>query len=59
LLFMALYKLTNSEVELVLAEFSKQYSKEDFSWFKNELQILFGYYTVSPAVSTAAFSPVG
>ena len=59
LLFMALYKLTDSEVELVLAEFSKQYSKEDLSWFKNELQILLGYYTVSPAVSTAAFSPVG
>jgi len=59
LLFMALYKLTDSEVELVLAEFRKQYSKEDLSWFKNELQILLGYYTVSPAVSTAAFSPVG
>lgn len=59
LLFMALYKLTNSEVELVLAEFSKQYSKEDLSWFKNELQILLGNYTVSPAVATAAFSPVG
>lgn len=59
LLFMALYKLTDSEVELVLAEFSKQYSKEDLSWFKNELKILLGYYTVSPAVSTAAFSPVG
>ena len=39
LLFMALYNLTDSEVELVLAEFSKQYSKEDLSWFKNELQI--------------------
>ena len=59
LLFMALYKLTDKEVELVLTEFSKQYSKADLSWFKNELQILLGYYTVSPAVSTAAFSPVG
>jgi len=56
---MVLYKLTNSEVELVLAEFSKHYSKEDLSWFKNELQILFRNYTISPAVATAAFSPVG
>jgi len=59
LLFMVLYKLTNSEVELVLAEFSKHYSKEDLSWFKNELQILFRNYTISPAVATAAFGPVG
>lgn len=59
LLFMALYKLTDSEVELVLAEFSKQYSKEDLSWFKKELQMLLSNYTVSPAVATAAFSPVG
>lgn len=59
LLFMALYKLTNSEVELVLAEFSKQYSKEDLDWFKNELQILLGNYSVSPAIATATFSPVG
>lgn len=59
LLFMALYKLTDAEVELVLAEFSKQYSKEDLSWFKSELQILLGNYTVSPAVATAAFSPDG
>jgi hypothetical protein len=59
LLFMALYKLTDSEVELVLAEFSKQYSKEDLSWFKKELQMLLSNYTVSPAVSATAFSPVG
>lgn len=59
LLFMALYKLSNSEVELVLAEFSKQYSKADLSWFKNELKNLFSNYTVSPAVATSSFSPVG
>ena len=59
LLFMALYKLTDSEVELVLTEFSKQYSKEDLSWFKIELKMLFSNYTVSSAVATAAFSPVG
>jgi len=59
LLFMALYKLTDSEVQLVLAEFSKHYSKEDLSWFKKELQILLSNYTVSPAVTTSTFSPVG
>lgn len=59
LLFMALYKLTDVEVELVLAEFGKQYSKADLSWFKSELQILLGNYTVSPSVATASFSPVG
>lgn len=59
LLFMALYKLTDSEVELVLTEFSKQYSKEDLSWFKEELQMLLSNYTVSPAVTTTTFSPVG
>lgn len=49
LLFMALYKLTNSEVELVLAEFSKQYSKEDLSWFKSELDAMKLNETISPA----------
>ena len=59
LLFMALYKLTDLEVELVLAEFSKQYSKADSSWFKSELKNLFSNNAVCPAVATAAFSPVG
>jgi len=59
LLFMALYKLTDSEVEMVLNEFSKQYSKEDLNWFKSELQILFSNNTVSSAVATSTFSPVG
>lgn len=59
LLFMALYNLTDEEVELVLAEFSKQYSKTDLSWFKNELQILLGNYSVSPAIATATLSPLG
>ena len=58
LLFMALYKLTDSEVQLVLTEFSKQYSKEDLSWFKKELQMLLSNYTVSSAIPTAAFSPI-
>ncbi len=59
LLFMALFKLTDSEVEMVLSEFSRQYSKSDLGWFKNELQILLRNYSVSPAVPTAAFSPIG
>lgn len=58
LLFMFLYKLSNSEVELVLTEFYKQYTKEDLSWFKCELQKLFRNYTVSPTISTATFSPL-
>jgi hypothetical protein len=59
LLFMSLYKLTDEEVELVVAEFNKQYSKADLNWFKIELQILLGNYSVSPSVATASFSPVG
>ena len=51
LLFMALYKLTNSEVELVLAEFSKQYSKADLSWFKSELDAMQLNETISPSSS--------
>lgn len=58
LLFMLLYKVNDSEIELVLSEFSKQYSKEDLNWFKSELKNLLGNNSVSSAVSTAAFSPV-
>jgi hypothetical protein len=58
LLFMALYKLTGAEVELVLAEFSKQYSKADLIWFKIELQKLLSNYSVSSAVAATTFSPV-
>jgi len=38
LLFILLYNLNDSEIELVISEFTKQYTKEDFSWFKNELK---------------------
>ena len=51
LLFMALYNLTDSEIELVLAEFSKQYSKEDLSWFKSKLEAMQLNETISPASS--------
>ncbi|MBK8586485.1 MAG: hypothetical protein IPN88_14105 [Bacteroidetes bacterium] len=54
LLFMALYKLTDSEVELVLAEFSKQYSKEDLSWLKSELEVIQLNETISPASSLSS-----
>lgn len=54
LLFMALYKLTDSEVQLVLTEFSKQYSKEDLSWFKGELEAIYLNETIS---STSSFVP--
>jgi len=58
LLFMLLYRVNDSEIELVLSEFSKQYSKEDLNWFKSELKNLLGNNSVSSAVSTTAFSPV-
>jgi len=51
LLFMALYKLTDSEVELVLAEFNKQYSKADLSWFKRELEAMNLNEPISPSSS--------
>jgi hypothetical protein len=58
LLFMALYNLSGSEVELVLTEFGKQYSKEDSVWFRKELKKLLRDNTVSPTVTTTAFSPI-
>ncbi|MGR3177929.1 MAG: Eco57I restriction-modification methylase domain-containing protein [Candidatus Anammoxibacter sp.] len=40
LLFMFLFQLNNSELELVLATFSKQYSKKDLVWFKDSLEAM-------------------
>lgn len=58
LLFMLLYKLKDSEIELVLSEFSKQYSKEDLNWFKEELKKIQLNETVSPSSSFVPhFSP--
>ena len=59
LLFIALYKLTYSEVELIFTEFNKQYSKVDLKWFKSELQILLSNNTVSPAIASTTLSPLG
>lgn len=59
LLFMALYKLTDSEIELVLAEFNKQYSKEDLTWFKSELERVHLDNSISPAITAStSLSPV-
>jgi hypothetical protein len=59
LLFMALYKLTDSEVELVLAEFSKQYSKADLNWFKAELKRMRLNKAVSPSSTiSASLTPI-
>jgi len=59
LLFTFLYKLTDSEIELVLAEFNKQYSKNDLVWFKNELKIIHLNNSISPTVSSfSTLSPV-
>lgn len=51
LLFMLLYKLNHSEIELVLSEFSKQYSKEDVLWFKRNRELIRLNETVSPSSS--------
>ncbi|MCP4353491.1 MAG: hypothetical protein GY795_49205 [Desulfobacterales bacterium] len=59
LLFILLYKLTNLELELALNSFKKQYSKNDFSWFKIELEKLYSDNTVSPSnAAFPTFSPV-
>jgi len=58
LLFILLYKLNDSEVELVLSEFSKQYSRQDLNWFKSELEQIQLNETVSPSSSFVPhFSP--
>lgn len=54
LLFMLLYKLTTPEVELVLSEFGKQYSKNDLTWFQNEIQLFDGNNSISS--SSSAFT---
>jgi hypothetical protein len=41
LLFMHLYKLTNSEIDLLLLEFQKQYSSSDTNWFKRAIKCSF------------------
>ena len=38
LFFMSLYKLSDSELELLLATFSKQYSKNDLDWFADNIK---------------------
>jgi hypothetical protein len=59
LLFMFLYKLNESEIELVLSAFRKKYSNIDFAWFKRELNKLQLNETVSSTSSTSStFSPV-
>ncbi|ACU58082.1 Eco57I restriction-modification methylase domain-containing protein [Chitinophaga pinensis] len=40
LFFMSLYGLSESELTLVLSEFSKQYTREDLEWFKTNLNAL-------------------
>lgn len=56
LLFMSLYKLNDSELELVLAAFSKQYSENDYTWFKNELGRLLLDNSISPTSSYVSTS---
>lgn len=58
LLFMYLYELKDSEIELILSKFEKQYSKDDLKWFKTELTRLFSNNPVSSSPSSTSFSPV-
>jgi len=58
LLFMVLYRLSDSEVELILTEFKKQYTKDDLTWFIYHSGVLLRDDTVSPPVSMATFSPI-
>lgn len=58
LLFIFLYKLKDSEIELVLSEFGKQYSKEDLKWFKTALTTLSSDNPISSSISSTSFSPV-
>lgn len=59
LLFVLLYNLNDSEIELVGSAFNKQYTIADLDWFKNEIRLLFSNKTISSAVSTpSTFSPI-
>lgn len=59
LLFIFLYKLNDSEIELVLSEFRKQYSKNDLVWFQKELQKNYSDNSISSTISTStSLSPV-
>jgi len=49
LLFMFLYELNDSELELVLSAFGKQYSKNDLIWFNNNLKNMRLYEPISSA----------
>ncbi len=58
LLFMLLYKLNDSEIELVLSEFNKLYSKGDMLWFKSKMELILSNKTVSSSSSLVPhFSP--
>jgi hypothetical protein len=49
LLIMALYNLNDSEIEMVLTAFKKQYLGSEWGWFKEELKILLFENSISPA----------
>lgn len=53
LLFMFLYQLNNSELELVLAAFGKQYSKNDLVWFRTKLGKIISDNSISSTASTS------
>jgi hypothetical protein len=57
LLFMSLYKLNDSELELVLTAFKKQYSKNDLVWFIDSLDKMRLNETISSASNSAPHPP--
>ena len=56
LFFMFLYQLNDEELELVLSEFGKQYSRNDFLWFKEKLNQLSFNNPISPSSSFVSSS---
>ena len=58
LLFMLLYKVNVSEIDLIFSEFHKQYSIEDTNWVKEQL-IMLSNNTISSSIApSTTFSPV-
>ncbi|MDA3880574.1 MAG: hypothetical protein PF436_09315 [Prolixibacteraceae bacterium] len=59
LLFILLYKVNISEIDLVISEFHKQYSIEDSNWFKEQFKMLLSNNPIGSSIApSTTFSPV-
>lgn len=58
LLFILLYKVNVSEIDLIFSEFHKQYSIEDTNWVKEQLKMLSNNTISSSIAPSTTFSPV-